>query len=114
VALSSCEAEIIAASEYAKEAVYLRAFMHELGLADDSLVPLAVDNQAGWELCYNPQHHARTKHIDRRHFFVREKVEEGVITVPFVRLADNLAHFFTEALCVTMFFPMRDKIMNVQ
>ena len=36
VALSSCEAEIIAASEAAKEATYLRNFLEELGLGSDA------------------------------------------------------------------------------
>eukprot|EP00966_Prymnesium_polylepis_P297191 6866668-Prymnesium_polylepis.1 len=34
VALSSCEAEIMAASETAKEAIYLRRFLEQFGLQD--------------------------------------------------------------------------------
>ena len=33
------------------------------------LTELHVDNQAARDLAYNPEHHKRTKHIDRRHFF---------------------------------------------
>ena len=73
IALSSCEAEIVAASEAAKEGVYLKAFLSELGLAPSGPVPLAVDNQSAINVAYNPEHHARVKHIERRHFFVREK-----------------------------------------
>ena len=40
----------------------------------------------------------RTKHIQRRHFFIREMVEEGRLIVPFVRTSDNLADFFTKPL----------------
>ena len=112
--MSSCEAEIIAASEAAKEATYLRAFAIELGLSNpEDPISLGMDNQAGRDLAYNPQHHARTKHIDRRHFFIREKVEEGVLTVPFVRSIDNLADFFTKSLNAKTFFPMRDATMNI-
>jgi hypothetical protein len=113
VALSSCEAEIVAASEGAKEGVYLRALLQELGVELKEPTDLAVDNRAARDLCYNPEHHRRTKHIARRHFFVREKVEEGVLKVPFVRSADNLADFFTKALPPKTFFSMRDEIMNV-
>eukprot|EP00965_Chrysotila_dentata_P147665 4875083-Pleurochrysis_carterae.AAC.3 len=70
-----------AASEAAKEAVYLRAFFGELGLAAKEPSPLSVDSKAAIDLAYNPEHHTRTKHIVRRHFFVREKVEEHAITV---------------------------------
>ena len=42
--------------------------------------------------------HQRTKHIERRHFFVREVVENEKIRVPFVKTVDNLADFFTKPL----------------
>jgi hypothetical protein len=47
------------------------------------------------------------------HFYVRELVEEHRITVPFVASADNLADFFTKPLSARVFFPMRDRIMNI-
>jgi hypothetical protein len=113
VALSSCEAEIMAASEATKEAVYLRAFLDELGEGDAAATRLAVDNKAAIDLAYNPEHHQKTKHIDRRHFYIREVVESGRIVVPFVASADNLADFFTKPLDKAMFFAMRNRIMNV-
>eukprot|EP00965_Chrysotila_dentata_P140730 4652548-Pleurochrysis_carterae.AAC.1 len=72
-----------------------------------------MDNKSAIDLAYNPEHHQRSKHIDRRRFFVREKVEAFDITVPFVRSADNLAHFFTKPLPPHLFFPLREVIMNV-
>ena len=102
----------MAASEAAKEAVYLQNLLTELGYGSKDPVPVAVDNTAARNLAYNPQHHERTKHIDRRHFFVRELVEDGRITVPFVRSADNLADFFTKPLPASQFAPMRDRIMG--
>ena len=98
IALSSCEAEIVAASEAAKEGVYLKAFLSELGVLSSEPVPLAVDNQSAINVAYNPEHHSRVKHIERRHFFVREKVEDHELCVPFVRSADNMADFFTKPL----------------
>eukprot|EP00965_Chrysotila_dentata_P083675 2760939-Pleurochrysis_carterae.AAC.1 len=73
VALSSCEAEIIAASEATKEAVYLRTLFADRGLAPKQPTTLAMDNKSAIDLAYNPEHHQRSKHIDRRHFFVRER-----------------------------------------
>eukprot|EP00965_Chrysotila_dentata_P093616 3093536-Pleurochrysis_carterae.AAC.1 len=113
VALSSCEAEIVAASEATKEAVYLRSLFAELGLPQPEPTPLSMDNKSAIDLAYNPEHHQRTKHIDRRHFFVREKVESHDITVPFVRSSENMADFFTKPLPPRVFFPLRDVIMNV-
>ena len=91
VALSSCEAEIMAASEAAKEAVYLGSFLGELDGHDGSPIDLRLDNKAAGDLAYNPEHHPKTKHIDRRHFYVRECVEDLKIRVPFVASHDNLA-----------------------
>ena len=113
IALSSCEAEIVAASEASKEAVYLRTFLSELGLGQPGPVSLAVDNQSAINVAYNPEHHSRVKHIERRHFFVREKVENHELCVPFVRSADNMADFFTKPLASKAFFRLRDAIMNV-
>ena len=38
------------------------------------------------------------KHVDWRHYFVRECVENLQIVVPFVASVDNYADFFTKAL----------------
>eukprot|EP00965_Chrysotila_dentata_P019375 644572-Pleurochrysis_carterae.AAC.2 len=59
VALSSCEAEIVAASEAAKEAVCLRALFSELGLPQAQPTPLAMSNKSAIDLAYNPEHHQR-------------------------------------------------------
>ena len=53
------------------------------------------------------------KHVERRHYYVRECVEDHLITVPFVRTVDNIADFFTKALEAKRFFRLRDSIMNV-
>ena len=113
VALSSCEAELMALSEAAKEAMYLQDFLEELGLSSGEPMSLGCDNQAAGDLAYNPEHHQRTKHIARRHFFIREAVEDLRLVVPFVATADNMADFFTKPLGSADFFRMRDVIMNV-
>ena len=114
IALSSCEAEIMAASEAAKEAVFLDRLCSELELKRSSEpIHLYCDNKAAIDSSYNPENHARTKHIDRRHYFIRELVEDGKIVVPYVSSTDNLADFFTKPLSPARFFALRDKIMNV-
>ena len=74
---------------------------------------MKVDNQSAIAIAYNPEHLQRVKHMERRHFFVRELVENHQIRVPFVRTVDNLADFFTKPLPAKQFFAMRDMIMNV-
>ena len=120
VSLSSCEAEIVAASEASKEAVYTSRFLTELGFADavsnpstGSAARLDVDNRGAIDLAYNSQQHDRTKHIDRRHFYIRELVENGEIVVNYVNTVDNMADFFTKALEPKRFFDLRNIIMNI-
>ena len=103
----------MAASDASKEAIYLSRFVAELGLPDPSPLSIHVDNQGAIDLAYNPEHHQRTKHIERRHFFIREAVERGEIRVPFVKTDANIADFFTKPLSSKRFFTLRDKIMNV-
>ena len=62
---------------------------------------------------YNPEHHQRVKHIERRHFFIRECVENMRITVPYVNTMDNCADFFTKPLSSKPFYAFRNVIMNV-
>ena len=115
VALSSCEAEIMALSEAAKEGLHLDTFMSELEVKQgDSPLNLSTDNTGARDLAYNPEHHQRVKHIERRHFFIRECVENMRINVPYVNTMDNYADFFTKPLSSKPFYAFRNVIMNVQ
>ena len=114
VALSSCEAEVVALSEGAKEGVYLRRFLEDLGFPSPSPTPVATDNTGAKALAYNPEHHERVKHVERRHFYVRELVEDGLLTVPYVSTTSNMADFFTKPLAAAHFFALRNLIMNFE
>jgi len=103
----------MAGSEAAKEAEHLGRFLEELGFHDGSAIELAIDNTGARDLAYNPEHHSRVKHIERRHFFIRECVENAQISVPYVKSSDNLADFFTKPLVAKTFYRLRDEIMNV-
>ena len=114
VALSSCESEIISLSEAAKDVVYLRKFVRGLvpSISDEPTV-LSTDNKAARDLSYNPEHHSRSKHIERRHFFIRDMVESHEIVVPLVNTRDNDADLFTKPLPPKRFKYLRRKVMNL-
>ena len=115
VALSTAEAEIIALSEAAKEVVYFRKFLRGVNKSYiTGPTRLETDSKAAFDLSYNPEHHGRTKHVARRHFFVRDQVEEGEISVRLVKTDDNAADFFSKPLKPSSFFSLRDSIMNIQ
>ena len=60
-----------------------------------------------------PQMRGIQLHIDRRHFYIRECVENLRLRVPFVNSHDNLADFFTKPLNAKTFFRLRNIIMNI-
>ena len=68
IALSSCEAEIIALSEATKDVVYLRKLLEGLGDGAARPTPLHTDSQSARDVSYNPEHHDRMKHVARRFF----------------------------------------------
>lgn len=96
-ALSSTEAEYMALTAAAKEACYLRRFVSEITGKSDT-VTLFNDSQSAQSLVYNPVHHERTKHIDTRYHFIREKVSDGIIDIKFVRSDLNFADMLTKPL----------------
>ena len=75
---------------------------------------LSTDNKAARDLSYNPEHHDRSKHIARRHFFIRDMVEAQEIVVPWISTDDNDADFFTKPLPPKRFKMLRRKVMNLR
>ena len=100
VATSTMDAEYIAGAEAAKEAVWIRNFINDLRIPGVHIntVPLYIDNNSALKLTRNPEFHSRSKHIDVKHHFIREKVDDGVINTLRVETADNLADIFTKGL----------------
>ena len=91
----------------------MRRFLEELKLGDSRPTEIGMDNQSAIAIASNPELHSRTKHIDRRHFFIRECVENLQLRVPFVSTVDNMADFVTKPLPPKHFWRMRNAIMNV-
>ncbi len=100
MATSTLDAEYIAGAEAAKEAVWIRNFINDLripGLYVKS-VPLYIDCNSALRLTHNPEFHSKSKHIDVKHHFIREKVEENILSTERVSTKDNLADILTKAL----------------
>ena len=110
VVLSSCEAEYIAASTAACQAVWLRRLLADLAKREVQKVSLKIDNQAAISLCKNPVYHKRSKHIDTPFHHIRECIEEGMIEVQHVNTKDQLADILTKSLGRQKFLEMRERI----
>ena len=98
VALSTVEAEYMAATEAAREAIWWRSFLAELGLSLPSPSAILSDSQGAIALAKNPAHHSRTKHIDIKHHFVREQVAAGVVVMNHIPTEQMAADILTKPL----------------
>ena len=111
VALSSCEAEYIAATRAACQALWMKRLISELKHEEQKGVKLMVDNQSVITLSKNPVHHNRTKHIDTRYHFIRQCIEDKNIEIVFIRTENQLVDIFTKALGMMKFQEMRSQIV---
>lgn len=97
VAQSTLEAEYVAAAEAAREAMWLRTILEELGFQQGT-TRLNCDNMGAILLANKPGTHARSKHIDVRHHYLRQKIDSCELNIVYVRSAEQDADFLTKPL----------------
>ena len=100
VADSTIEAEYIAASEAAKEVVWIKKFITGLGIIPSILDPvnLYCDNNEAIAQAKEPRSHQRSKHILRRNHRIREIIERGDVKIYKVPTNDNVVDPLTKPL----------------
>lgn len=97
VACSSTEAEYTALCQATKEAVWLRLL--ELEFEGETFpITLKTDNEGSIALAFNPEFHARTKHISMKTHYVREVVARGDVKLEWVEGVKNVADLLTKPL----------------
>jgi transposase InsO family protein len=95
VALSTAEAEYMAAAAAIKDALWLRKLLPELGIPCDS-IEIKADNQAAIHLLNNYAISQRSKHIDVIYHFARERVQSGEVSILYVPTATQVADILTK------------------
>ncbi|KAK3038599.1 hypothetical protein RJ639_027262 [Escallonia herrerae] len=100
--LSTTEAEYMALTEAAKEALWLKGLVEELGFKQRGVL-LQCDSQSALDLAKNQVFHARTKHIDVRYHRVREWINSKQIVVHKVHTNDNAADMLTKTVTTEKF-----------
>ena len=86
-ALSSCEAEFMAGTKAARQALWLKEFLSEITRDPCEKVTIRIDNRSGIALTKNHVFHGMSKHIHSRYHFIRECVERKLIEVEHMYLA---------------------------
>ena len=97
VAISTTEAEYMAAAGAVKEGLWLRKLALDLGIPVECLV-INSDNQASITILKNPISSVRTKHIDVIHHFARERVERKEVSFQYIGTEHMVADCMTKPL----------------
>ena len=84
--------------EAAQEAVWLRRLLSDIGFAQRTPTTIHEDNQGAICLSQNPKDHSRTKHIDIKFHYIREKVTERQLRVEYCATGDMVADTLTKGL----------------
>ena len=98
VALSSTEAEYMAASHAARHAIWLKRLFEDIGILNLNSITLFIDNQSALSLSGDVMFHQRTKHIDVQYHFLRNAVLDGTLSTFYCPTADMVADIMTKAL----------------
>jgi Reverse transcriptase (RNA-dependent DNA polymerase) len=102
VSTSTTEAEYVGLCNAAKEAVWIRNLLQRIGrcayAGGTHATRILGDNQGALRLVANPEFHARSKHIDVQYHYIRELLENGTISVNYVRTSEMAADCLTKPL----------------
>lgn len=100
IALSTMEAEYIAMCQGTKEVIFIRSLIAEIGFSAFSkeATPIFCDNQGANFFAKNETTQKRSKHIDIRYHFLKEKYSKNIISISYIPSNDNIADIFTKCL----------------
>ena len=107
VTLSTTEAEFVAATACACQAIWLKKLLEELQFKEDKPTLIYCDNSSAIKLSKNPVLHGRSKHIDVKYHFLRDLTNDGVINLVYCRSEDQVADIQTKPLKLATFVKLR-------
>ncbi|CAM8925932.1 unnamed protein product [Rhodiola kirilowii] len=105
----STSGEYIAAGSSCTQLLWMKQMLSEYGVEQEEMT-LYCDNMSAISISKNPVQHSRTKHIDIRHHFIRELVEQKVVTLTHVTTDKQLADIFTKPLDAAQFEALRSSL----
>ena len=98
VALSTMEAEYIAACQTTRDIVSHRSILSDLGHPQVDPTIIYEDNQSTMYFAKGQTSHQRTKHIDIQWHYLRQEINEGAIEMEYIPSSEQIADMFTKPL----------------
>ena len=112
VSKSSTEAELIGLSDSASQVIWTRDFLIGQGYSIEAAT-IYQDNQSTMALVKNGRSNSeRSRHINIRYFFVKDRVEQGDVKIECVPTGDMIADVLTKPLQGSLFVRLRDLLLN--
>jgi len=110
VSLSSTESEYMMASKVGCEIMWMRYLLEELGYDVSCASQLLIDNKSAIQVAKHPEHQSTMKHVHRAYHWIRDHVEQNLISVSHVPGNDNPADIFTKPLGRVKFTKFREML----
>ena len=98
VSRSTVEAEYRALSHGLSEMLWVKHLLGELKLLRKGPMRVWCDNQSAISIANNPVQHDRTKHVEIDRFFIKEKLDAGIISLSHVSSQQQFADCLTKSL----------------
>ncbi|XP_058198509.1 secreted RxLR effector protein 161-like [Rhododendron vialii] len=109
VSLSTAEEEYIAARSCCTQLLWMKQMLQDYGLSQ-GVMTVFCDKTSAINISKNLVQHSRTKHIDIRHHFIRDLVEDGVVALEFIPTQGQKADIFTKPLDSLRFVYLRKSL----
>jgi hypothetical protein len=110
IALSTAEAEYMAACEACTEAVWLRKLISDLFDQTPESTTIYCDNQSCIRLSEHPVFHERSKHIEIKYYFIRDKFQKGEVKLEYIPTDKQTTNILTKPLSRIKFAYFREKM----
>ncbi|GJX78282.1 retrovirus-related pol polyprotein from transposon TNT 1-94 [Tanacetum coccineum] len=103
LAISMTEAKYVSARKACQQALWMKQALIDYDIRLDN-ISIMYDNKGAIDLSKNPVQHSKTKHIEICHYFLRDNIQKGSISIEKVASEDNLADILTK--------PLKSKVFN--
>ena len=95
-----------------QKALYLKQLLEDFGIPQKRQIAIGEVNQSCIRLCQNPVMHKRSKHIETKFHFMRDKMEDGTISIHYVPTDKMAADIFTKSLPIPKVETFRAVLMG--